>query len=253
VLASRRQGRTNGFAAAAAAVTVFVVGGAVLAGAPAPASLQRATKLRGRLDLMRADEGIALRGLDYGRRVRLNERQTLEMTSIRVTRSAGELSDDPRRLAGPFALPAGRFTARITFDRSTGGDSAALVFIDGGIQIARGTADSASPIAFELPVDAPVWIAVSNPSTASAAQAVEIVAESIVPRARARRGRGAGDRSDRPNGPAPSSSHRRRRMPGRRRVLDAAEPVPARCSSIPPARRRSCWCCMWGRSAASCA
>ena len=182
VLASRRLGRTNGFAAAAAAVAVFVLGGAVLAGAPAPVSQQRATAIRGRLDLMRADDGMALRGLDYGRRVRLNERQTLEVTGIRVTRSAGELSDDPRRLAGPFALPAGRFTARITFDRSTVGDSAALVLIDDRIQIARGTADSASPIAFDLPVDAPVWVAVSDPSAASAALSVEIVAESIVPR-----------------------------------------------------------------------
>jgi hypothetical protein len=104
------------------------------------------------------------------------------MTRIRVTRSAGELSDDPRRLAGPFALPAGRFTARITFDRSTVGDGAALIFIGDRIQIARGTADSASPIAFDLPVDAPVWVAVSDQSAASAAQAVEIVAESIVPR-----------------------------------------------------------------------
>jgi len=182
VLASRWPGRTNGFASAAVAVTVFVVGGAVLAGAPAPVSHQRATALRGRLDLMRADDGMALRGLDYGRRVRLNERQTLEMTGIRVTRSAGELSDEPRRLAGPFALPAGRFTARITFDRPTAGDSGALILIDDRIQIARGKADGGSPIAFELPVDAPVWVAVADPSAASAALAVEIAAESIVPR-----------------------------------------------------------------------
>jgi len=182
LLASRTPGRTNGFAAAAAALTVFIVGGAALAGAPVSESQQRATALRGRLDLMRADEGAALRGLDYGRRVRLNERQTLERAAIHVTRSAGELSNDPRRLAGPFALPAGRFTARITFGGSTAGDSSVLVFIGDRIEIARGKADSASPIAFELPVNTPIWLALTDPAAAPAVQAVEIVAESIAPR-----------------------------------------------------------------------
>jgi hypothetical protein len=181
LLASRTPGPGNG-AAAAGALTVFVVGGAVLAGAPVAASQQLATAMRGRLDLMRADEGAALRGLDYARGVRLNERQMLALTSIRVTRSAGMLSDDPRRLAGPFVLPAGRFTLRIASERLTGPDASVLVFIGDRFQIARGRAESVSPIAFDLPVDAPVRVAVSDPTTAAAAEAVEIVAESIVPR-----------------------------------------------------------------------
>ena len=240
VLASRWPGRTNGFAAGAAAVTVFVVGGAVLAGAPAPVSQQRATALRGRLDLMRADDGMALRGLDYGRRVRLNERQTLEMTGIRVTRSAGELSDDPRRLAGPFALPAGRFTARITFDRPTAGDSGAsdpASTTGSRLRAVRPTADRrshsncrwtprcGSPWRIHRPPPPP-WRSRSPPNRLSP--------EVRAPPARC----GRSKRS--PSGPGLSSSTPTTTPTRKAACSGRWEPVPARCSSIPPAPRRSC-------------
>jgi len=56
-IVSRLRGGDGGFAMASAGLTVFLVGGAALAGVPASPSQQTATAMRGRLDLMRADDG----------------------------------------------------------------------------------------------------------------------------------------------------------------------------------------------------
>ena len=161
---------------------------------------------------------------DYGRRVRLNERQTARDDRRSTCRdAAGELTDDPRRFAGPFDLPAGRFTARIAFD---GGRRRAMsgvsILLGDRMQIARGRGRATrSPLAFELPVDAPVWVAVTDPARRSAVRQVDIVAESIVPEARAAAGRRACDRGDRRAARRLHRLRRRRHLPGRRRVLDA--------------------------------
>jgi hypothetical protein len=183
VLVSRMKVRVSGVAAASGALSIFVVGGAVLAGAPAPASQQRATALRGRLELMRADDGSSLRGLDYGRRVRMNERQTLELTAVSVTRSTGGLTDNPRRLAGPFQLPAGRFTARIVFGDGPTGTGAVFVTLGNGLQVARSDAalTRSTTLTFSLPVDMPVWVGVSDEALGRSVHQVDVVAESVVP------------------------------------------------------------------------
>ena len=183
-LASRFEGRLAGFSAASAAVVVFAVGGAVLAGAPTPAAQQRATATRGRLDLMRAYDGSSLRGFDYAHRATLDEQRRLELSAVSVTRAAGALADDPQRLAGPFDLPAGRFIARIAFSDGARFGGAAFVTLGDRMQIARseGPLNSATELAFNLPVDATVWVAVSDEGLAKSAQQVEVVAESVVPR-----------------------------------------------------------------------
>ena len=183
-LASRLNGRLAGFAAACAGLVAFVISGAVLAGSPAPATQQRATALRGRLDLMRAYDGPSLRGFDYAQRAKLDERRLLELSAVSVWRAAGELTDDPRRLAGPFYLPAGRFTARIAFSSAATRDGVAFVILGDRMQIARseGTLNGSTQLAFTLPVDADVWVAVSDEALATSVQQVEVVAESVVPR-----------------------------------------------------------------------
>ena len=170
--------------AASIALVAFAAGGAVLAGAPPGNPERLATVVRGRLDLMRAADGRSLRGLDYGRRVRLNERQTLELTAVHLSRAAGELTADPRHLAGPFELPAGKFTAHLAFSDGVAGGAAAFVTLDDRLEIARvsGPLAREQTLAFSLPIDAAVWIAVSDDATARSVQQVDIVAESVVPR-----------------------------------------------------------------------
>jgi hypothetical protein len=183
VCATRVRGRLSGFAAAAAGVVVFVMSGAALAGAPAEASQQRATTLRGRLELMRAFDSSSTRGLDYSISRRLSDRLLLARSAVRVSRADGALSADPRRLAGPFDLPPGRFAVRVGYDGRAGGDRAATVSVMMGdrILIARGTADSTTPLEFELPVQGSVWLDAAGEALAASVQQVEIVPESIVP------------------------------------------------------------------------
>ena len=182
-LAARLKDRSTGFAAAAAGLVTFAIGGAVLAGAPAAPAQRRATALRGRLDLMRAVDGSSLRGLDYARRVRLNERQVTAMTGVNLSRAAGELIDDPPRLAGPFNLSAGRFEATIAFDGTTTIGGTALVILGEGLPIAHGDviAGRETRLTFSLPVDSDVWVAVSDPALAKSAVQVGLTADSIVP------------------------------------------------------------------------
>jgi hypothetical protein len=174
-----------GFAAAAAGLTAFVLSGAVLAGAPAPESERRATVLRGRVDLMQAYDGSALKAFDYGRRTWMREPQLLAATALALSRAAGELSSDPARFAGPFDLPAGRFAARIVFDKVAARDpaTAVAVLIGNGAVLARVGAASADRIEFDVPIEASVRLTASDAALASMPQSVEIVAESIVPRA----------------------------------------------------------------------
>jgi hypothetical protein len=183
VCATRLRGRLAGFAAAAAGVVVFVMSGAVLAGAPAEASQQHATTLRGRLELMRAFDSSSTRGLDYSISRRLSDRLLLARSAVRLSRADGALSADPRRLAGPFDLPPGRFAVRVGYDRGAGRDGAPTfsVMMGDRILMARGPADSTSPLEFELPVQGSVWLDAPSEALAASVQQIEIVPESIVP------------------------------------------------------------------------
>jgi hypothetical protein len=184
VSSTRLRGRQGGFAAVSAGVVVFVVSGAALAGAPAVDSQQRATALRGRLELMRAFDSASTRGLDYAISRRLSDRLLLARSAVRVSRAEGPLSADPKRLAGPFDLPPGRFAVRVGYDGAGRGDRAAVftVMMGDRVLIARGTADSTTPLEFELPVQGPVWLDAVGEALAASVQQVEIVPESIVSR-----------------------------------------------------------------------
>jgi hypothetical protein len=185
ILFSRRmRGRLAGFAAAAAGAIVFVVSGAALAGAPAVDSQQRAITRQGRLELMRAFDSSSTRGLDYAISRRLSDRLLLARSAVRWSRADGDMSADPRRLAGPFELPPGRFAVRVALDGSARGDGAAVFSVVMGERtlIARGTADSTTPLEFDLPVQGTMWLAAAGEALAASVQQIEIVPESIVPR-----------------------------------------------------------------------
>ncbi len=181
--ATRWRGRLAGFAAVSVGLIVFVVCGAVLAGAPA-SSQQATIALTGRLELMRALDGPSMSGFDYSMSRRLSEELLLARSAVRVTRTDGTLSTDPARLAGPFELPPGRFAARMVVDGAAGGNSAAAVsvVIGAGITIARGAADGLTPLEFDVPLQLPVWLAIDGEAAAASVQQIEIVPEAIVPR-----------------------------------------------------------------------
>ena len=181
VLAARVGNRVGPPTGAAIGLTVFVVAGALLAGSPS-ASARADIVRRGRLDLLRAYDGPALRPFDYMRGVTIQEPELFAMSAIHVSRAAGELTTDATRFAGPFDLPAGRFSARVTYrDESRDGGGRVSVQVGDRIVIADGQAHQGAPITFDLPMDAAVWLAAANETLASRVQDVELAVESIVP------------------------------------------------------------------------
>ena len=182
VVTARAKNRNGSLTAAAIGLTVFIVSGAVLAGSPSPIGRQE-TARRGRLDLMRAYDGPTLHAYDYARGITIQEPELFAMSAIRLSRAGGDMTKDGARFAGPFDLPAGRFTARVTARDETAGDGGGVsVLLGNEVVIAEGRAGKNRPIAFDLPIDAGVSLLSSDAATASLAQEVEIAAESIVPR-----------------------------------------------------------------------
>jgi hypothetical protein len=143
---------------------------------------------------MREYDGPALRAFDYAHRASVSDAQLLALTAIHLSRAAGDLSGDAAQFAGPFDLPAGRFAARIAFAGAAPGEDAGSVSVllsdrpsragaqTASMPIAHARATSATAVTFDLPFDASVRLAASNVALTPAAQEVDIVAESIVPR-----------------------------------------------------------------------
>ena len=134
---------------------------------------------------MHAYDGPGLSAFDYARGTTIDEGDLFATAAIHVSRASGELTTAGARSAGPFDLPAGRFSARLQVDDSAPGaaSSEVSVLLGDRVTIARGQASRGSPsIAFDLPLDAPVWLAASDSAAAASAQQLDIVAESIVPK-----------------------------------------------------------------------
>jgi len=158
---------------------LFAIVGAVQAGAPLSAEQRDATVLRGRLDLLRAVDS-SLRGLDYARRVRLNARQVIDLGAFSVSRATGQLASGTR-IAGPFNLPAGQFTARVLFAGAQPQTGETTIMLGEGLTLAHASAESAVPMTFTLPMDASVWVAASDGAVAASAQQVDITPDAVVP------------------------------------------------------------------------
>ena len=173
--------RKSGTGLHAAALLTFVLVGAVAA-RPTSAAGRRDTARQGRFDLMHAYDAHALRAYSYARRSKLDEIAVHEWTAVSLARSSGEISDDAVHLAGPMALPAGRYTARIWFGSEQVLDGGAFVSI-GGVRIAAAPlASNPASLSFDMPVDADAWIGLSDPRLARIVQKVELTTNAIVPR-----------------------------------------------------------------------
>lgn len=182
VLIRRRERARAGWGAAAAGIVTFVFAAAAAAESP-NAEARRATAERGRLELMGAYDPDRLSSFDYQRAVRITPPELLAMTSISVSRQRGDLSGDPKRLAGPFVLPAGQYVARVTFaGRARHGE--AFVALHNEARIAAADAMSANPLelSFRLPVEAPVYCGVSEEQLGNAVEQIDLVADAIVAR-----------------------------------------------------------------------
>jgi hypothetical protein len=180
VLVARRTAAA--FPTVAAGLAVFALAGAVLAGVPA-APQRRTAALRGRFELLHSWDGASLRGRDYSRNVALGEPDVLRFAAIRLSKAEGALNDDPHRLAGPFTLLPGTFTARIRFDPLPP-DGAAFAVLDGRVAIARAPVNQTGEtrLPFDVAVATNVSIAVSDARVAAAVTEVTLVADTIVPR-----------------------------------------------------------------------
>ena len=146
---SRLAGARIAFASACAGLAIFAIGGAVLAGAPASAEQRRAIALRGRQISLGAIDS-SLRGLDYTRQVRLNARQAAALGALTVSRAAGQLSDGPRHLAGPFTLPPGRFTAHLVFAEAQPRHGTTMVVMGDAVLLAVTDAGGGIPLPFQV-------------------------------------------------------------------------------------------------------
>ncbi|MGH9143955.1 MAG: hypothetical protein ACRD2I_22685, partial [Vicinamibacterales bacterium] len=183
LLVSRRRSPSAGVMPASAALTVFIVAGAVLAGDTLSASQQHAMVLRGRLALLQDNDGSALRGLDYSELTWLDQQQLLTRSALHLSQAGGDLTADGVRFAGPFALPPGRFTVR-SVSGGAAGDGAPSISVLIGDQavLASGPATIAAPLTFAVPVGAPVRFAAPNQALASTVSELDVAAESVVPR-----------------------------------------------------------------------
>ena len=168
-----------------AEVMGFALVSAIAVGAPSAAG-RRATAERGRVELIEAYDGLPQRAYGYGRSAGLDARGLFDLAAQRRSRAASELSADPPRLAGPFQLPPGRYMARFWFASAAPRPGAVFVTIGDRQIIARsdGPLANVATLTFDLPVDARVWAGVSDGALARSAQAVEVVADSVVPRSR---------------------------------------------------------------------
>ena len=182
--ATRWRGRLAGFAAVSVGLIVFVVCGAVLAGAPA-SSQQAAIALTGRLELMRALDGPSMGGFDYSMSRRLSDDLLLARSTVRVSRTDGNLVDGSGAARRTVRSAARTFRRAHRGQTAGGGIGAAAV----SVMIGAGITDRArrgrrrpTPLEFDLPVQVPVWLAIDGEAAAASVQQIEIVPEAIVPR-----------------------------------------------------------------------
>ncbi len=184
IVIAGRSRHVTGFQVVCAGAIAFVFVGAAAVATPLPEG-RRETSARGRSDLMHAYDGPRHRVFSYTRRTTLDTPSVLDFVTFRVTRSADEWSGDAQRVAGPFALSAGTYSARIWFRGDVAPRGAVFLTIGDRVQIARsedGALLNPAELTFDLPVDASVVAGASDPALAKAVAQVEIVARSVVPR-----------------------------------------------------------------------
>jgi hypothetical protein len=165
---------------------VFMLTSSLIAGTPVTAA-RLATANRGQIELMVAYDGPRLRGFDYTRMTKVNDEAILALATLAVHRQAGEPSD-PRRLVGPFELPAGHYRSRIWFEggRPLEGDAVVMLGNHGDLALTRVGLDSGNvdgaDMPFELAVDTGLWVGLTNVDAAKMVRRLDVIPAQLVPR-----------------------------------------------------------------------
>jgi hypothetical protein len=181
-LATRAR-RWSAYWIAVGEITAFVVVGSMLS-TPSASAIHDDVVTRGRVELMTAFDPEHLRSFDYRRLSKLDPASLLEVCTLNVHRAGDEMPDEQGRVAGPIGLPPGRYQAQVWFASSQPQPGDLLLLPRRGNALARraGPLPSPATMTFDLPARVPVWLALSEPSTARRAQRIEIAPLAIVPR-----------------------------------------------------------------------
>ena len=177
VVLARRARRSPLWLGTAGAIAALVAAGFF---APTPLAAREATATRGALAVMTRYDPARLRALDYGTMRRADPRQVLAHSLL--------VSPLP---AGPWALPPGRYEARVWFTGVRGGD-VTVVVSSPAAEFGRVSGPVRNPmtIDFDLPVAIrQVGVTVADDAAAADVARIEVAPLSIVP---------ASERSDLP-------------------------------------------------------
>jgi len=140
--------------------------------APTPADAREATATRGAIAVMNRFEPDRLRSFDYESMSRLDPPAALARATISTALPAG-----------PFALPPGRFEARVWFAGARGRDATIVVGSPPGAEFARLAGSLANPasVAFDLPVPVRAVTVTVDDAAAAAVTRIEVVPLEVVP------------------------------------------------------------------------
>ena len=180
LVARRARSRPVFWAAVAEGLSLIAIAGALSRNIAA--SQRQEVSLRGQTDLLTAYDGLRLRPFDYRRLGWLEDPDLAALMTVDVTNT--QRSENQGAVAGPLALPAGEYVARVRLAGNHGSAQVSVV-LGGRLTLATRNTSSAVPveIPFELPVDFDdVSIYVDRVGNASNLSRVELVARHIVPR-----------------------------------------------------------------------
>ena len=112
------------------------------------------TTLRGRLGLMTAYDPDRLRALDYATMAKLDPPALLRASALAIQPPPDDEIDARGRIAGPLALPPGRFEGRVWFQGQRPQDGDLMLSVRRGDVLARAGGPLSNPatLPFELPV-----------------------------------------------------------------------------------------------------
>ena len=195
-LGRRRVTLNRAFWSGAVCLVGFVMAGSLISGVSVVAGAGMEVFHKGQQSLIAAYDGTRLITYDFRDRAVLSEGDLFERATIEVPLAERVPPDVSRpmieqgRVAGPFALAAGRYVARVWLRETARGgvgenDEVWVAFHRGPHVLGRGSVASANPveITLDLPVTFdPVWVGATSNRLADAISHVQIEPISVIPR-----------------------------------------------------------------------
>jgi hypothetical protein len=163
-------------------VTFIIVSGLVVRSFEP--SVRDESSLRGRIGVLRAYDPNRVRGFDYTTGAWVDGPGLLGVSSLTIQRLPASNIDRQGHVAGPLDLPPGRYNARVWFQESSprSGDLRVSSYQSSSLTRTAGALPNPATLTFELPVTIPVWMALSDRTTAQAVSQVQITPLTIIPK-----------------------------------------------------------------------